>query len=272
MRTISCLDAVLVPLLLSILQDVPEDVQRDIDTLEFMSGEAQISKATTRLGLTSYIYDKSYSHTNINDILTIDGYQRAFDLLVRVKRHGSVWLAPVCSSWVWIGRHRSGRSSSNPAGDTSQRRIRQANSMVARLVVLALLAWFRGCHIFLENPLGTLVHQLSPLRELISSILQFKVSVHLSSFGAKHPKPIVIWSSTEKVKGLKRKKKKTKEKLSIKHPDGSVSGRKHQLKASQAYPREFGEAVSLVFKQLLVEKNTDDLLENNIAPRRPKRR
>ena len=44
----------------------------------------------------------------------------ALQLLRRCKEGGVIWLAPVCSSWVWISRGSSGRSKIMPLGLPSE--------------------------------------------------------------------------------------------------------------------------------------------------------
>ena len=263
MRSLSELHPVLLPLLLQVLEHVDLNGSRDIDALEFMSGAAEITKASARNGLFSVGYDKSYSSTPINDINSQVGFKRAMDLTLRVRRHGALWCAPVCSTWVWIGRAGSGRSQESAYCNTDIPRIRASNTMVVRLVLLMLLAWSRGVHLYMENPSSTIIHYFSPLQEFIMSVLKFKVTVHLSSYGSVYPKPIAVWSTTPQVESLKRKKAMASEKLSTRNSDGSVTGRRKQLKGSQAYPPEFGKAVSAIYKRVAAEASMDGLLEED---------
>ena len=134
--------------------------------------------------------------------------------------------------------------------------------MVVRLVLLMLVAWCRGVHLFTENPLSTLIHFFSPLRELIESIMPHKVTIFLSSYGSLCPKPIFVWSTTSLVQQLKLPKKATTERLAVKK-HGSVTGRKDALKSSQAYPAAFGQAVSGIYQQLQQARSLGDLLEED---------
>lgn len=56
----------------------------------------------------------------------------ALQLVRRLRHQGVLWTAPVCSSWIWISRSSTGRSSANPLGDTSRICVQQGNLMVSR--------------------------------------------------------------------------------------------------------------------------------------------
>jgi len=266
MRSIKILAPVLVPLLVDVLAHLNdyEGTTRDIDVLEFMSGAAEITKASGQVGLTSYGYDKSYSKTDINNMNTKAGFERAMGLAMRIKRHGSVWMAPVCSSWVWIARHGSGRTLSAAHGDPAVHRVRSGNRMVVRLVLIMLVLWMKGAHLFLENPSSTVIHWFSPLREVIQCILVHRISTPLSAYGSSTMKPITIWSSSPRVSSLHRPKAIVQEKL-FSRKDNCVTGKRAALKSSQAYPAAFGRAVAQIFLEIAKEASIGDLLEQDAA-------
>ena len=236
---------------------------RDLDSVELFAGEAAITVSAQQLGMHSVAYDKSYSESSINDLCSRKGFRRALQLVMRIKQHGSLWGAPVCSSWVWISRGEGGRSTTCPAGNhTTDPRIAHANRMVTLLVFLYLVAWRRGVHIFMENPLSTIMHMFSPMMEFIDSCLKHKVTCYMGAYGGDTVKPLSIWSTTSKVARLWTKKPKMKKakKLSTTRAHG-VDGNKKELKASQAYPLAFGKAVAAIFQALLQEQRKRDLFE-----------
>ena len=57
-------------------------------------------------------------------------------------------------------------------------------------------------------------------------------------------KPIIIYTNQKDATVLRRKRTKGKESLVIRNADGSVTGRSKELRASQAYPEEFGKSVA----------------------------
>ena len=263
MRRLSQLSPVLVPLLLQVL-DYPPPLQEtcDLHSLELFAGKAEISHACSRLGFKSVAYDKSYSDTLINDLVATIGFKRAMELAARVRPHGMVWAAPVCSSWVWISRSGSGRSSADAAGHLHVPRIRHSNKMVVHLVLLMLLAWVRGCHIFVENPVSSVINFFSPFSDFLESCMPHKATVHLGSYGADTQKSVTIWSTSSLVQRLRVPMQRAGATLATRTASGSVTGKGKALKASQAYPRKFGEAVAAVAKELIEMASPDDLLED----------
>eukprot|EP00969_Alexandrium_andersonii_P143380 6338532-Alexandrium_andersonii.AAC.1 len=62
------------------------------------------------------------------------GFRKAFLLAMRVRPGGCIWAAPQCSSWVWIGRASTGRSSTSSGGNVSYPKVKNASRMVAPAV------------------------------------------------------------------------------------------------------------------------------------------
>ena len=262
MRSVSCLPALLVPLLLDVLHHVSDETTvRDLDSVEFMSGRAEIIRHHAKLGAKCVGFDKSYSTWCGCDINSKTGFQRAMGFALRIKRHGSIWAAPVCSSWVWIARSGTGRCNKDAGGDRSQSRVRSGNVVVVRLVLIFLVCWTRGVHLFLENPLSTITHQFSPLKELIESMMPFKQTVHLSAYGSDVAKPLFIWSSCSEVMSLYKKTPKVTKTFAIRGEDGKVAGKRSELKSSQAYPAPFGDAVARIFVAIKLRASLHDLLD-----------
>lgn len=269
MRNAAQLPAVLVPLLLHAYTLIPAgSPERDLDSVEFMSGKAAVTRSAAALGLDSVGFDKSYHDNGEMDILTERGWRNAVLLTLRVRQHGSIWLAPVCSTWVWVGRFGSGRTAKHAGGNVLNQRTRIGNMMVVRCVLLMLLAWARGVHLWLENPHSTLIHEFSPLKEFLGACMPFKCTVHMCSYGSSCQKTMWIWSSSALVLKLKRVKGPVTERLCSKKRVGialQVTGRRKELKDSQAYPLPFGQAVAALFATIKKKQSVHDLLDTVVA-------
>ena len=85
MRRLASLAPVLLPLLWDVLQRIELDATRDLDSLEFMAGQGETTKASARRGLASVGNDKSYNTTAINDINTKIGFAMAMELTRMVR-------------------------------------------------------------------------------------------------------------------------------------------------------------------------------------------
>ena len=97
-------------------------------------------------------YDKKFHSGNNEDLLTVPGFMRAFVLAFRVKPGGSVWGAPNCAPWGWIGRSTTKRSTLKPGGDLFNPKVKRSNRVVVLLVMLFMLAMSRGVDVWLEHP------------------------------------------------------------------------------------------------------------------------
>jgi hypothetical protein len=98
---------------------------------EMFCGVDAITREFAKLQLPAMGFD-ALKGPVLNDIMTPDGFINATIMVMSLdQRHGFLWLATVCSSWVWIYRKSAGRSIRNPLGDTSTSTT-QANTMVAR--------------------------------------------------------------------------------------------------------------------------------------------
>ena len=75
-----------------------------------------------------------------------------------------LWL--YMSSWVWMCRNSTGRTNYKVLGHTSCEAVRKGNIMVSRIVLLYLLASARGCLVFLEQPVSSMVYLHARFQEL----------------------------------------------------------------------------------------------------------
>ena len=211
----------------------------DLHSIEFYSGQAANTKGVERQGLAAVGYDKSYNPIT-QDILTDNGFKAAIRLLARLKPGGAVWAAPKCSSWVFLCTSNSKRSAQNPNGNTSLPFVAEGNEIAKRTVALLLVAvTMLHAFVYIEQPVSSLMPHAEPLKSFIGEHLPYCIATPLGSFGAPTQKTIHVWSNNPQVSKLKRKTQLHEDRLTfVSH--GSVTGRKHNLQASQAYPTDFG--------------------------------
>jgi len=265
MRSLDDLDPMLVPLLLGVQKEIKTcKAQRNTDSLELFSGLRAITNSASDMGMIAYGYDKEDGPSLANNILSDQGYKKALKLVCSIKPGGFLWAAPECSSWIWVSRSGSGRSSYLPDGDITIPRIDKANRMVSRVVSLMLLAWSRHVHIFLEQPISSVMNFISPLKEFIASCLLFCTVTYLGAFGAKTMKPLNIWSTAKEVMGLKRPRPKSEKRL-VKKKDGRTYGKAKDLHDSSAYPLLFGRAVAEIYVYLAMHEQFSYLFDTDMA-------
>ena len=84
------------------------------------------------------------------------GFLHAVTCVCDLNPQGYLWLATVCSSWVWMCSFSTGRTADNPLGVPSPC-VNLANIMVARCGLLIMLATTSGNVWTLEQPWSSLM-------------------------------------------------------------------------------------------------------------------
>ena len=241
------LPLVLMPLWMQIIDWASEfpDVRRDLVSVELFAGEMQITRSLiSDHNARAVAFDKAYFKDDSEDLCSQKGFRKAIFLVLRIAKGGSLWAAPVCSSWGWVGRAATKRSMMCPGGFVWNNKVRQANRMVVLLSMIFLLAFSRGVDCWLEQPSSSVMKAFSPMKEILTTFMPFHQQVWLSAYGAQSHKPLTIWSSNACVALLARKKPKAVFKKLYKMKNGRTQGVVSDLKQSAAYPVAFGVAVA----------------------------
>ena len=101
-------------------------VPQSLDFVQMFPGSEGVSKAFSRLGLEAEPFDRN-RHRSEN-IGRLEGLLYAASLIMQVKRGGSVWFAPQCSSWLtFLSAGHAKRCQGDEFGDCSRRDVREAN-------------------------------------------------------------------------------------------------------------------------------------------------
>ena len=115
---------------------------RDLDYVEFMSGEGNIFGSMLEMMLHACGYDNKL-HPILQNLLCPTGCLCAIQLLRRLAPGGGTSWALVCASWVWMSRSKTRRSLARPLGpdDPAERiaAVVDGNQMVS--IFAALLLW-----------------------------------------------------------------------------------------------------------------------------------
>ena len=85
------------------------------------------------------------------------GLRLAVQLVRRLRKGGTVMMAPVCSTWTFMNRSTSKRTKVDPTGDTSLPSVRTGNLLFSRVVLLAMLVLWREGTYIIENPMSSLL-------------------------------------------------------------------------------------------------------------------
>lgn len=184
----------------------------------------------------------------------------ALVLVLRIRPGGLLWLAPVCSSWVFLCLGTSKRHKFfNMLGDTDLEFVRKANIMVSRCAILIRLCFALGVHWMLEQPLSSLMIFHDRLDEIVAAFVVHCTSFQMDIFGTHTPKPTKLYSDVEWVADIAGAQPCQEVRpdpdapaVAIKYFDSNgqpkVKGGPG-LKATQTYTRRFGCEVRRVYRR-----------------------
>ena len=184
-----------------------------------------------------------------HDMNTAVGFAHAIVLAVLCVRGGYGHLATVCSSWVWLSRSATMRSSGMPNGFGDNATVVDANVMTSRSVLLLWILDCRGFMATLEQPTSSVMPHYFRMQEWFSRRAVYRYRVLLGYFGADSPKPIYLWSTSACVAGILEKYTRDALPVSagvytkvLRNGHMCIDGGA-KLKESQAYPVDFGHAM-----------------------------
>ena len=103
--------------------------------IEFMGGIGAVAGAFTEDLLEAYVYDIAI--TLLNDFLDCRGFVECLTQARTLEPAGLQHWDTVCSSWVWMVRSVTHRTSLFPLGNLRNRFTAQGNLMVSRMVCKA---------------------------------------------------------------------------------------------------------------------------------------
>lgn len=188
--------------LLAIVGHEPLQQRRGLDCVELFSGQGELHKAFARAGYRARGFDVR-QHPD-EDICRLAGLRAAAALVRRLRPGGLLWLAPPCSSWVWISSSWHKRTPQQPWGRSGIPEIRDANSTAVAVGALMRLGASRGAQVFLEQPKDSVMHHCPPIAKAIAMTGCASVVTHLGAFGGPIPKPLRLWSNCRLLGSLRR--------------------------------------------------------------------
>ena len=240
-------------------------VCRDLLCLDAFAGLGHVAAQWTRENMCACTYEILDDMENEN-ILSPRGFLRLLLLCMRLARGGMAHWGTVCSSWVWICRGTSKRSSFNWAGDTSRTFVAEGNSMVSRMTVCLILISMRCGDWILEQPATSLMHMHERFDGFVKRLDDLKSKgarggvkrcyMWMGGHGAATAKPTVLRGTVPWLSLLKAPLNRAALKATAAstpqvvrelepHSDGRrrVTGEKDTLKATQEYPVGYAQAI-----------------------------
>ena len=88
------------------------DVTPTLSFIEVFAGDRAVAKAMKLFKYNGRAFDGRISM--LHNFMSPSGYLALLKSILQVHRFGVVWLAPPCSTWVWISRGSCGRPPAPP--------------------------------------------------------------------------------------------------------------------------------------------------------------
>ena len=222
-----------------------------------MAAVACAAEAASLTSETSFDVDNRPSQ----DFLSEHGFYRALRLALRVRENGLIGLAPVCSSFVTLNCKNTLRNKNNFEGNEMYQQVHDGNHTAKCATFLLCIAIARGTHVYLENPASSMIFSylsafLSPFQGLLSSAITNRCVWSVEPYGDRYKKafkflhdakwlePVQRKCQCPDVKTSRRQKNPdTKHKPMVKINGSKRTGILTNLKESQSYPDNLGEAI-----------------------------
>ena len=240
--------------------------QRDLDVVELWSGVGAIVAAATAAGFMAMPFDKfrtkgvtdTADPDTTEDILLEAGFRKALSLVLRLRPGGLLWMAPVCSSWIFLNLRNTKRTTVRGkrfGGNLKYLPVQHGNRMAEMAAFLFLVAVSRGVHAVVENPASSMMfnYETFALACGLWSKCFWAVLAHCrfstARYGSRLGKKFKLMCSHGWVlqlacrctcPGRKHQRLSTEKTVGGKR---RVTGLKQALKDSAAYPPKMGIAV-----------------------------
>ena len=176
----------------SILNSDLNNVNRDLDVVEFFAGVGSIYNAALKCKLAAARFDKEPTQTqdgpNIHceDITTKRGFEVALRLTMRLRKDALMTMAPQCSSFIQMNAKNCKRKFDNAfLGDENYEPVRLGNIIFNVVCVLLLVAHARGVHVVVENPPGSYFWKLQPLKAIMAILKMSSALVPRCSYATR---------------------------------------------------------------------------------------
>ena len=167
-----------------------------LDAAELFAGVASVTAGMRAQKLTCIPYEiKPSEHM---DMLSCTGFGLALTLVLRMGMagRGLLWMAPVCSSWVFMSMGTTMRTRWTPEGDSSVECVRKGNLMVCRCVLLAALAHAMNLTWIIEQPSSSVMVYHPRMQWLAKLANVYWVGgIHMGACGGDSQKTLKLYSN-----------------------------------------------------------------------------
>ena len=148
---------------------------------EFFAGVGSIAFGFRSFGKQAAAVDKNY-HVDM-DLNNLKGIALAIWVIMRTVASGIVWLAPPCSSWIFLSTGTTKRSRLSPNGDTGNTKVLWNNALVWRVSILVEICALFAIYVILEQPTSSLMFVYERMRLALTRVKSQGTHTYMGAFG-----------------------------------------------------------------------------------------
>ena len=174
--------------------------ERCVHFFDVFSGVAEATKTFRGKGYETRNFDILQG----DNMVSKAGFFLALNVILMMVPAGLLLLGPPCSLWVFFSSSFHKRTLSNPAGDTSKKLVRDANTLVRNVVLLLAIANYRNLFFILEQPSSSKMKNYSWLARLSRALGLRKITTWMRCFGHQIPKPTWLLSNMTTARQLRK--------------------------------------------------------------------
>lgn len=117
--------------------------------------------------------------------MTSSGFRNWVESLLHLKKGGTAFLAPVCSSWSSLCKAQHKRTQASPLGDQKQKFVQIGNGMMLRAIFLAFLTWLGDGDFIVESPLQSVFEHVDFAKNLFEIARSGRHVIWMGSYGSR---------------------------------------------------------------------------------------
>jgi hypothetical protein len=244
------------------------ECEPDLDWTEQFAGMKSVTNAMLSAGRVAVPFEMC-DEGIVQNIIHCIGFVYCMTLTLKVRIGGGTNTAPVCSTWTWMNRFTSQRTTFRPLGAVHLKSVSSANEMVSRVIMTLWILSARRVFWVLEQPVHSLMEFHPRFAELAKRMTITRATVRMSMFGAATAKPTWLYSNYAWISEIKNHVTPSMRytgpltttvvyyvdahgKRCVQGGDG--------LKKSQAYPKGFGKALNQLYEAHRGEIEREGLL------------
>ena len=238
---------------------------------EMFAGERAISKGMLAFGYAGRSYDLRLS--SLHNFLNPVGFLSLLATIMGMCQGGVLWLAPPCSTWVWMSRSSTGRHIDILGFQEESHYVKSQNMLVDRMVYLLILCIKRGVHFIVEQPASSIMWQYPRMSKFLKRFEgRIKtIKMQMGCYSLQSPKDTTLVGTPPYMTRLARTMTPTEKEAMRPHQlqtatvSYTAQGKRQctgtkDLKSTQTYPLGFGAAHANAFH---------DALHDTVAQRKP---